>query len=70
MTALGVEARLGSLLVGVCVVSERACSPPAPSRRYLASHPGTGRPAHPPRPLPLLSLPAPVVRAGQVRPRQ
>ena len=36
----------------------------------LASHPGTGRPPQPLGPLPLLSLPTPVVRSGQVRGRQ
>jgi hypothetical protein len=50
-------------------VSERGCSPRAGALR-LSSHPGAGGPTQPPRPLPLLSLPAPVLRAGQMRRRQ
>jgi hypothetical protein len=56
----------GNWIGGVCGVSELGLFTPGAASR-LASHPGIGRPAQPLGTLPLHSLPAPVVRAGQVR---
>jgi len=69
MRALGAEAGLGSWLGrGVCGFGAGLFTPAGASR--LSSHPGVGGPTQPLGPLPLLSLPAPVLRAGQVRGRQ
>ena len=56
--------------LGGCVVSERVCSPPGAGALRLSSHPGARGPTQPLGPLPLLSLPASVVRSDQIRGRQ
>jgi|HubBroStandDraft_6_1064221.scaffolds.fasta_scaffold00015_107 hypothetical protein len=54
----------------VCVGLRSGAVRPGACAPRLASLPGTGRPSQPLRPLPLLSLPASVLRAGQMRGRQ
>ena len=60
---------LAELARGVCGFGAGLFTPGAAALR-LSSHPGAGGPTQSPGPLPLLSLPAPVVRSGQVRGRQ
>ena len=60
---------LGELARGVCGCGAGLFTPGAGALR-LSSHPGAGGPTQSPGPLPLLSLPAPVVHSGQVRGRQ
>ena len=70
MRALAAEAWPGyTWLGGVRRFGAGRFTPGAGALR-LSSHPGAGRPTQPPGPFPLLSLPAPVLRAGQVRGRQ
>lgn len=69
MRALAAEAWLGQCLGGVCGFGASLLTPGAGALR-LSIHPGAGGPTQPLGPLPLLALPAPVLRAGQMRGRQ
>jgi len=61
---------LSELARWVCEGLRNGAVHPGAGASRLSSHPGTGSPSQPLGPLPLLSLPAPVVRAGQVRRRE